>query len=313
MRFFEGNLDTGVLPAGAKAALDALRERVSDLRDLVEVSMKRKEEAREEHLHELWQLSMRKQAYGFSTEDYEKHRVKIDAAHKKLLSFNDSPISQRWTSQKRLLTRVEAYVASLRATCAQAPSPSVKFPSADRLLPEIDKQRTEIATLLADRHEILSKAFPSIEIKARARAEIEELARRGAPDVSYVLNHGPSEGLVWPDYRTIARGGGIGVVLPGDTGFTSRVDAPHLPLLAWLFKDRLLAAIEAEIDANSEDEQSLSLEVRTKKLSEIDARILMAERVDVAMTRHSGGAADYRDDTDPRAFLGVEGPPSNED
>lgn len=321
------NLDLDEVLPNARLAIEALSSVVDDLSDLRELAREKKDEAYKDWQEAKTQFAARTdpaqaarygQAMIFPAghPEYVRMKERSDKAEKKFRSANErlEGLAQRWQSQKRLLTATERYLATLRgAAIVAVPAPSIKFPSADRLLPEIDKQRNEIATLFADRHEILSKAFPSAEIKARARAEIEELARHGCPDVSYMVNHGPSEGVIWPDYEAIARGRGIGVPLPGGVGHTRFIQAPHLPLLAWLFKDRMLQAIDAEIDANAEDEQSLSLEQRTKKLAEIDARILAAERVDVALVRHSSGAADYRDDTDPRALLGIEGPPSNED
>ncbi|ANK84451.1 hypothetical protein AMJ97_CH00814 [Rhizobium sp. N1314] len=314
---FYGNdiVDTSRLPPSANAALSELRERVSDMTDLVGLASQKWNEAREAHDEATRQLAIQREKWGLSSDQFARLNSKRAEAHKMLMAVQDrrDAIGERKMAQGRLLTRIETYIRSLRSTAIQVSASAIKFPSADRLLPEIDKQRNEIATLFADRHEILSKATPSAEIKARARAEIEELARRGCPDVTYMVNHGPSQGVIWPDYEAIARGRGVGVPLPGDVGHTRFVQAPHLPLLAWLFKGRMIAAIEKEIDANAEDEQSLSLEQRTKKLAEIDARILATERVEVALVRHSGGAFDYRDDTDPRAFLGIDGPPVSEE
>ncbi|OYD05785.1 hypothetical protein [Rhizobium sp. N4311] len=309
-------VDTSRLPPIAQEALEALRERVSDIRDLLEAASRKRERAREDRDEADRDFRNRvrthRLAEGHSL--YDELKRKFDKAHKNFMDAQDrdTSIGERWQSQKRLLTRVETYVTLLRTSTSQAPAPSIKVP-ADRLLPDIEKLRNEIASHSADRHETLCKATPSAEIKVRLRAEVEELVRRGRPDVTRMVDNGPGEGVAWPDYEAIARGSGIGVPLPGDVGHTRFVQAPHLPLLAWLFRDRLIEALEAEIDANADDAQSLSLEARTKKLAEIDARILAAERVEVAMVRHAGIAVDYREDTDPRALLGIEGPPSNED
>ncbi|OHV26226.1 hypothetical protein BBJ66_05780 [Rhizobium sp. RSm-3] len=317
IRFTGHHVGTDRLPPSAQEALEALRERVSDVYDLVEAASRKRERARAdrdeaERIFKNIAVTHRLQE-GHSK--YDELKGRFDKAHKNFIDVQDrgSGLSERWQSQKRLLTRVETYVKLLRSSANQAPSPSMKVPAADRLLLDIDKQRNEIATLFADRHETLSKATPSAEIKARARAEIEEMARRGRPDVTRMVNHGPGEGVAWPDYEAIGRGSGMGVPLPGDVGFTRFIQAAHLPLIAWLFKDRLLDAINAEIDANSEDDQALSVEQRVKKLAEIDARILAAERIDVALVRHTGGAVDYREETDPRALLGIEGPAADDD
>lgn len=318
IRSNEAYADRGKLPPSAQTALVEFRERVSDLRDLVDAASRKRERARDDRAEA--ERQFKNQAINFRLAEghpkYDELKSAFDAAHKTLMDLEarGNVLAERWQSQQRLLTRVEAYVTLLRTSIStQASVPSIKFPTAERLIPENDKQRNEIANLLADRHELLSKAFPSAEIKIRARAEVEELARRGRPDVTLLVNYGPSQGVIWPDYEAIARGRGIGVALPGDVGHTRNVPAAHMPLLAWLFKDSLIAAIEAEIDANSEDEQALSLEQRTKKLAEIDARILAAERVEVALVRHAGIAVDYREDTDPRALLGIEGPAAAED
>jgi hypothetical protein len=84
------------------------------------------------------------------------------------------------------------------------------------------------------------------------------------------------------------------------------VDVPAL--LAWTLKPALIAAIEAAIDAESDDAEALTDIERSKRTAALAAQILDCERQECWLVEQSEGRLDYRPDTDPRAVLSIDGP-----
>ncbi|GLI93667.1 hypothetical protein [Methylocystis echinoides] len=82
-------------------------------------------------------------------------------------------------------------------------------------------------------------------------------------------------------------------------------------LLAWLHRDTIIQRICAEIDAVADDRSALDPAQRAKKLAQADAAILLAEREEEAAICEAlsrGFLIDRREDADPRAIVGIEGP-----
>lgn len=315
------------LPDEAKGHLSALRDHVEALYDAVErLNAKRKESWQERGEAELNYkkltdptVASRYSRMHIVKEDHPEATAakgKIDKAASAARAAQDryDAAAERWQKAKRLLINVEKFIAAA-GSLTMAPALKVKLPTVDRLAAEVEKIRSDLAELQAEKHEVRSAAFPAAEVKARARAEIEALAARGRPGVLGMIDNGPGEGIFWPDVVAKSRPrGGMAVPLPGDAPRVSHdLAGGHLALMAWLHKDALLAAIEAEIDMNAEDESALSTEQRTVRLAEIDGRILDAERIECAIIRASGGALDFREGCDPRALLCLNGPPQGED
>lgn len=313
------------LPAEAQGALADLRERVDSIQSVIaDVSIKKQDawKARGEAetnylvLTDAW-AAQRAGRSGTVPADHPlaiAAKVQFDKASRLAREADGryDVTGMRFQTHKRLLTDVESYIAAAR-NLTMAPALKLKFPSSDRLAAEVEKIREDIAELRAERHAITSAAYPSIEAKARVRAEIEMLAERGKPRVTQLIDHGPMAGVGWPDLVAKASIHGMATWIPGDEARTSQ-DLPgaHLALTAWLHKDALLAALEVEIDAVAEDSAALSTETRAAKLAEVNARILDAERIECALIGTAGGSVDFRSDTDPRAALGVVGPAPRE-
>ena len=83
-----------------------------------------------------------------------------------------------------------------------------------------------------------------------------------------------------------------------------------MTLLAFLFKDQIIAHIEQEIDAVADDkaEAALSEPERETKLAEIAVDFLATERMECALIRIAevrSEVLDYRHDTSPQSLLGV--------
>lgn len=117
------------------------------------------------------------------------------------------------------------------------------------------------------------------------------------------MNH--NEGVIWPTapIKVIYQSQGLNTI--------RAVSADGLGLLSWLFKDKLIAALDAEIDAISDDKNALSDEQRDARLAKLHDDLLDAERAECALIE--GTAIAHRTDTDARALLAIVGPAPSED
>jgi hypothetical protein len=110
----------------------------------------------------------------------------------------------------------------------------------------IDRHRRRARELKADLHGITSAPYPASHAKARMREQVEVLAQRGAVNVSQLVEHNGD--LEFPTQQTQVA---ILNAQPGAVGFVQVSDT--LALLAWTFKDSLLARIDAEVMAEADD------------------------------------------------------------
>jgi hypothetical protein len=84
-------------------------------------------------------------------------------------------------------------------------------------------------------------------------------------------------------------------------------DPQAMPLLFWLHREALIAKVEAQIDAISDDPNALTAQQRTESLTEIDRDRLAIEREEehwVSTAIEGGANVLRRPDADPRAVLG---------
>jgi hypothetical protein len=179
---------------------------------------------------------------------------------------------------------------------------SPKLRARDTLPELIENSRRRVRELRADLRAIAAAPIHSDVAKARARADIEELAKKGRPDCFGLIEEGSP--IKWPemslpiDQRTYFTG--------LQTGLPEQPDG--MALLAWLYRDDLIAALDREIDSIAVDANALSDEVRASRRQEIIADILATERDEEALIELA--AADgleilRRADADPRAVLGL--------
>lgn len=171
----------------------------------------------------------------------------------------------------------------------------------------VESIRAEIAKVKANIRSTLAAPLPSSMAKAKAKAQIEALAEQGAPDIFRLIERG--EEIRWPALATSINTANLFAPL-GDGMVTSirgplGVKTPDAPaLMAWLFRDQMLARIEQEIDAESDDTHALTPDAREAKVTELDAELLRLERIDAFLTEQAG--AEHRADCDCRALLAVE-------
>lgn len=164
----------------------------------------------------------------------------------------------------------------------------------------VEAIRTEIADLKASISTVETAPRPSAETKAAARQMVEALAESGRPDLAPSVQH--AEAPRWP--TTLCENFAGRPLL--DLEAARQFDTPGL--LAWLLKDRLIAALDAEIDALTDDAAAIATADRPKRVAELKAQALDAELREEAFivaAEHQGVTIDRRHDIDPRAFLGL--------
>jgi hypothetical protein len=163
--------------------------------------------------------------------------------------------------------------------------------------------RQTITALRADLGETASAPLPSGLVKARLRSEITALAERGKPFVAPCIEAGRP--LVFrsnpaPVSVASANGGALGTATVDDS----------VGLVCWLFRDVLVAKVEAEVDAAADDKHAMTPEQRVQRERDLAGQILAAERLEEAAIE--AAAADgielqRRGDADPRAMLQLAG------
>jgi hypothetical protein len=93
---------------------------------------------------------------------------------------------------------------------------------------------------------------------------------------------------------------------PAAIGYAEATDAPAL--LAWLFKDAMIARLDAMIDAEADDKGALSHTERELRTAETMGDLLAVEREEsfwVWQTQAQGLPVEHRSDINPLALLGV--------
>lgn len=172
----------------------------------------------------------------------------------------------------------------------------------------LDRVRRRLRELAADQHRVESAPFPSSYAKARARAAIEQLAERGVPNVSPLVEAGHD--IDWPMTMTRLELAAI-VGKSGDqiAGRAMGEVVDTMALFAWLHRDALVAKLEAEIGTVADDTAALSPEDREQRLAEIAADRLATERAEAALVRRmqeDGMPVEHRLEADPVAVLCIE-------
>jgi hypothetical protein len=155
--------------------------------------------------------------------------------------------------------------------------------------------------LRADLHRIESSCFPSSYCKQRMREQIEQLAMQGAPSVSRLVElDGPVDfqthrlqSEVLSEQRVLA--------------FSQVPDV--IGLFAWMHKPALIAALDAEIDAEADDGASLTHEARQLRTAETMGDLLAVERDECALVWRAMDErlpCEFRADCDPLAILQIQ-------
>ena len=194
-----------------------------------------------------------------------------------------------------LVQALEAYAESLgRRTVTMAPEHSApKLGRGETIWSAVDGTRARIEALKAEMRATRHAPIPSREAKELARQYVAMLAERGTIDTLPLIEAGR-----FP-------------ILPVD--FNGPATSPTPPvdtvgMMAFLFRDQFLAALEREISINADDSSALTATERNERMDRLGRELLALERQEEALIVH--GAENHqpierRPDADPRAVLGL--------
>jgi hypothetical protein len=168
------------------------------------------------------------------------------------------------------------------------------------ILDAIEARRRRVRELRADLHRLASAPFPSAYCKQQMRAQIEQLAERGSPSISRLVElDGQVEfetqhlkSMVVAEQRLLA--------------FAETPDA--LALIAWLHRDTLVKRLDELITSESDDKAALSHEQRQQAEAEVMADLLAIEHEEslfVWQAQSQNLPVEHRSDISPLALLGL--------
>lgn len=299
------------MPEPVVAKLRSLRREDADARSVVRQIMTERDEVRNNRLADearLRDLTGPDSPFGKLVGDDHPEVVSVKSRlerGKAELARLDALINARSEQRApiaRLLESVERYCSEhlsrpMDVALFNGPEPEPRkgeTSAADSL----ERTRRRIRELDADLHAVRSAPWPSAQAKARARAEIERWAEFGRPNVVGMVES-PDRKIDWRRPVSDEIVAGRLVTLHGD---------PSALLMFWVLKDRLVALVEAEIDACSDDASALDLTERSTRIAQIERDKLMIEYEEehwVCAAAAAGLAVVRRPLADPRAVLGL--------
>jgi hypothetical protein len=139
-----------------------------------------------------------------------------------------------------------------------------------------ENRRRRVRELKADLHRLESAPYPSADAKRRLREQIAALAQRGA-QVSLLIEHAEGE-IVWATRSLQSQ------VLNSERAAVAFAETPDtLTTLVWAIKDKIIAKLDQEIDAEADDPAALSAEARATQAAEVLLDLLDIERQESAL------------------------------
>lgn len=200
-----------------------------------------------------------------------------------------------------LVRRVEEFLHAAHPDCSitdrSSALPAIK--RGEAIVDAIESRRRRVRELIAERASVESAPIPAALAKKLAREQVDKLAERGRINVGPLLAAGDP-------FKFAAT---IGLVKIPQIGAGSIDTIDVEATLAWLHRDVLVAAIDAEIDRQSDDAHALDGRQRAARLEQIARDQLAAEREEcelIEVAREQGITVTHRSDIDVRALLGVE-------
>lgn len=310
------------LPLQAQKKLERLRHRAEELHSAVLLAtdqrndVAREKTVAEQRLHELTDkaAAMRLGNLPVSADHTSavQARAAIDRAAASLKAANDrvEARSSRFNGVQAVISEIERWLGSLPPAATLEPFTSKARPAKGEIPSvAIERTRKQIAALQAELHRVRSAPRPAALAKAAIAAEITVLAEAGKPDPFRVIEEG--EGIEWPKTPLVARVSGDALSKDGPLTLDaiSRTEAPHaVALIAYLFRDALIAKLNAEVDALADDSAALTPEERATKETALLAKLLGCEHDEEAMIEHAeadGFEVLRRREASPLAVLGV--------
>lgn len=294
-----------ILPPRAREALRQLRLAQSDAAALSQSLSDEIAKIREEK-HDIERKTHAvATTYGskFTAEDQERADAVIGRLKGEMDRLRDALElrARRTGALTELLRQVERFLTEASFSSAEFTDATIALPKLgknENLADAIEDKRRRLRELNADRRKVQAAPLPSSVVKQKLRAEINQLAEHGAPSLSPAVEAGEPIGF--------QREFGFVSLPDGEVG---RFSIPNtLGLVAWLHRDRLLEALDREVDAIADDQHSLTDEQRKSKLDEIASDHLATEFEEEVLVREAervGQSVLRRSDQSPQSVLMV--------
>lgn len=178
---------------------------------------------------------------------------------------------------------------------------AVKKPTID----DVERCREDRRGLVVELGKVELAPRPTSELMKLAREKVEALGQRGIPDIMEFIRSG--EKISWPTIQlTLGAAAGRGE----DTirGYAGGKTVDVIGLLCWLEPDRLIAALDKEIEALVDDKDALDDKTRAARKSKLLSDVLTLEREEeglIELAQLHGTTIFRRGDADPRAILNL--------
>ena len=299
------------LPPAAAERLRSLRQRAADLHAVIPMfeSVRSASLTKIEAANALKRLTDHPQDFGRNLPETDplvvaahKHLDKMTADFKRLTELQEVRTAA-WQSASGALAACDDLLRhGVPGNCQIDPA-EVEPPKLNKGETDIDaieRYRRRGRELKADLHRIRSAPFPSSYSKQRLREMVEQLAARGTPDVTNLIEH--DRNIIWPTLRVQSEVHGAQRSL----AFHEAIDV--VGLLALLVPSALIAVLDAQIDAEKDDPAALSHEAREKAEAEVQGDLLAVERDECALVwsaQQSLLPCEHRADINPVALLGL--------
>ncbi|GLI94302.1 hypothetical protein [Methylocystis echinoides] len=234
-----------------------------------------------------------------AADEYDRVRAEVDRRSEAVKPLRELHANLRAYCERDLI-----HAPSIEAASAVVSVPALK-PN-ERWIDIIDRARQKVEKLRADAMAIEDAPIHSTEAKARAAAQIEELAARGRPNVLALLEGGRA--FEWPSRYKLGDISFDAAGKPVGTAGHGRWEPDPIALLCWSHKNAILSGVLDEIDRQADDASALTDDQRTKKRRQVAEALLQAERLEEALVlaaAKEGVAIARRSDIDPRAVLGL--------
>lgn len=300
------------LPAPAADRLRKLRQRIQDKHALT-IPFSERHAAHTEKLeceNRLKRLTDHRSAGGFELGDDDPRvvdeRTKLDklTAEAKRLDDLDAVRSTQWRESGYVLVNIETRLRDgvprgcvLEVLETAAPS----LPKGQSLIEAIQARERRIRELQADARRVEASPFPSAYARKRMREKIAVLVERGKPNVSRLVEHDGDIDFVEASHL-------VPVIGKTEANIAAWQQPDAFLLTCFLNRDALIAALDAEIAAESDDSNAMTIDQRQKATATLMSDMLacdceLSELIWKAQAE--GLAAEFRPDASPLAVLGL--------
>ncbi|MBA4034938.1 MAG: hypothetical protein C0480_10105 [Bradyrhizobium sp.] len=215
-----------------------------------------------------------------------------------------------------LLRNIDAWLRTMAANHDfedMEPEP-VKLLRGEQIPTGLDRHRRRLRELDSDRARVEASPYPSSHAKMIAANYIDQLAEAATPVVSSLIEHGGplvvdgavvEPPIVFSETKLVE----MKVATSAGEGVSTGYQVDPVGLMAFLFRDQMLARINELVDLESDDKVALSREQRAEQLATIASDRQAVEIDEGRLLRAGFGTTEPRADMSPSAFLLVKAVP----